>query len=66
MSPAFAESDFRLAVCESEIMKAMPLIATYFDSCVYLERPEFQGLRPNPLGAPEFKCGWIDNGRRMP
>jgi ABC-type oligopeptide transport system substrate-binding subunit len=53
-----------LAECEKELMRAMPFVPLYFDSWVYLERPEVHGLALNPLGVPAFKYGWIDSGRR--
>jgi oligopeptide transport system substrate-binding protein len=52
-----------LSKCESVLMKAMPFIPLYFDTYVYLERPEVRGLRLNPLGVPAFKYAWFDSSR---
>src|SRR5262249_9997943 len=42
----------QLAECEAALLRAMPFIPLYFDTWVYLERPEVHGLRLNPLGVP--------------
>lgn len=54
-----------LAACESALLQAMPCLPIYFDTWVYLERPEIRGLRLNPLGVPAFKYGWIDGERSV-
>ena len=54
-----------LAESEKEFMRAMPMIPLYFDTWVYLERPEVHGLQLNPLGVPAFKYAWIDSNRRI-
>jgi ABC-type oligopeptide transport system substrate-binding subunit len=54
----------RLAKCEEMLLRAMPFVPLYFDSWVYLERPEVRGLSLNPLGIPSFKYAWIDAARR--
>jgi oligopeptide transport system substrate-binding protein len=50
----------KLAACEEKLLRAMPLIPLYFDTWVYLERPEVHGLKLNLLGLPGFKYAWID------
>jgi oligopeptide transport system substrate-binding protein len=50
----------KLADCEAALLRAMPFIPLYFDTCVYLERPEVRGLSLNPGGVPSFKYAWID------
>jgi ABC-type oligopeptide transport system substrate-binding subunit len=50
----------KLAVCEERLLRAMPFIPLYFDTWVYLERPEVHGLKLNLLGLPGFKYAWID------
>ena len=52
----------KLAQCEVMLLRAMPFVPLYFDSWVYLERPEVRGLSLNPLGTPFFKYAWIDTG----
>jgi ABC-type oligopeptide transport system substrate-binding subunit len=54
-----------LAVCEASLLRAMPFVPLYFDSWVYLERPEVHGLGLNLLGVPAFKYAWIDSNRRV-
>ena len=50
----------RLSACEEKLLRAMPFVPLYFDTWVYLERPEVRGLGLNPLGTPAFKYAWID------
>ncbi len=54
----------KLAECETMLLSAMPFVPVYFDTWVYLERPEVRGLSLNPLGVPAFKYGWIDTNPR--
>jgi ABC-type oligopeptide transport system substrate-binding subunit len=54
-----------LAECEATLMRAMPMIPLYYDTWVYLERPEVHGLRLNPLGVPAFKYAWIESKRSI-
>ena len=54
----------KLAACEEKLLRAMPLIPLYFDTWVYLERPEVHGLKLNLLGLPGFKYAWIDTSWR--
>jgi len=54
-----------LSACEERLLRGMPFIPLYFDSWVYLERPEVHGLRLNFLGTPYFKYVWIDENRRI-
>src|SRR3954447_19977011 len=61
--PSPAERMKQLVECEARLMRAMPLIPLYFDSWVYLERPEVHGLSPGPLGCPAFEYAWIDTNR---
>jgi len=49
-----------LAECEATLLRAMPIIPLYFDTWVYLERPELHGLHLNPLGVPSFKFAWLE------
>jgi ABC-type oligopeptide transport system substrate-binding subunit len=55
----------QLAECEAALLRAMPFIPLYFDTWVYLERPEVHGLSLSPLGVPAFKYGWIASPRRI-
>jgi oligopeptide transport system substrate-binding protein len=54
-----------LAACEGALMLAMPFIPVYFDTWVYLERPEIRGLRLNRIGVPAFKYAWIESSRSL-
>ena len=54
-----------LSGCEHELLRAMPFIPVYFDTWVYLERPEVRGLTLSPRGIPAFKYAWIDATRRQ-
>jgi oligopeptide transport system substrate-binding protein len=54
----------KLAECETTLLRAMPFVPLYFDTWVYLERPEVHGLSPGPMGYPAFKYAWIDTNRR--
>jgi oligopeptide transport system substrate-binding protein len=54
----------KLAACEAMLMRAMPFVPLYFDTWVYLERPEVRGLSLSPIGVPVFKYAWIDTNRR--
>jgi hypothetical protein len=45
----------RLSDCERSLLRGMPFIPFYFDTWVYLERPEVHGLKLSPLGVPAFK-----------
>lgn len=56
-----AERMQQLAACESDLLRAMPVIPLYYDNWVYLERPDLHGLSLNPLGVPAFKYAWIDS-----
>jgi ABC-type oligopeptide transport system substrate-binding subunit len=54
----------RLSKCEVTLLRAMPFVPLYFDTWVYLERPEVHGLNVSPIGIPVFKYAWMDtNGR---
>ena len=55
----------QLAECEVALLRDMPVIPLYYDTWVYLERPEVHGLRLSPLGVPCFKYAWIDQNRRV-
>ena len=55
----------QLAECEAALLRDMPVIPLYYDSWVYLERPEVHGLCLSPLGVPSFKYAWIDQNRRV-
>jgi oligopeptide transport system substrate-binding protein len=54
----------KLAACEERLLRAMPLIPLYFDTWVYLERPEVHGLKFSLVGVPGFKYAWIDTNWR--
>ena len=54
-----------LAECETALLRDMPVIPLYYDTWVYLERPEVHGLRLSPLGVPAFKYAWIDRNWRV-
>jgi oligopeptide transport system substrate-binding protein len=54
----------KLADCETALLRAMPFVPLYFDTWVYLERPEVHGLSVGPMGYPAFKYAWIDTNRR--
>ena len=56
----------KLAECETTLLRAMPFVPLYFDTWVYLERPEVHGLSPGPMGYPAFKYAWIDSEREGP
>jgi oligopeptide transport system substrate-binding protein len=53
-----------LSECEHQLLRAMPFVPVYFDTWVYLERPELRGLTLSPRGIPAFKYAWIDVTRR--
>ena len=53
----------KLADCETTLLRAMPFVPLYFDTWVYLERPEVRGLSVGPMGYPAFKYAWIDTNR---
>ena len=54
----------KMAECEADLLRGMPLIPLYFDTWVYLERPDLHGMGLSPLGVPAFKYGWIEETRR--
>lgn len=54
----------KLSNCEEALLAAMPFIPLYFDTWVYLERPEVHGLSLSPIGVPAFKYAWIETNRR--
>ena len=54
----------KLEACEAMLLRAMPFVPLYFDTWVYLERPEVRGLELSPLGIPAFKYAWIDTNWR--
>ena len=54
----------KLAACETMLLRDMPFVPLYFDTWVYLERPEIHGLSLSPLGIPAFKYAWIDTDSR--
>ena len=59
-----AERMKTLAACESQLMKAMPVIPIFHDTWVYLQAPYLRGLKSNPFGFPRFKYAWIDTNWR--
>ena len=42
------------------LMRAMPVVPLYFDSCSFLQKPYVRGLWNNPGDVPLFKYAWID------
>lgn len=55
----------KLSDCELTLLRAMPFVPLYFDTWVYLERPEVHGLSLSPIGVPAFKYAWIDTVGRL-
>ena len=53
-----------LAKCERSLLQGMPFVPLYFDTWVYLERPDLHGLSLSPRGIPAFKYAWFDTAGR--
>ena len=52
----------KLAGCETQLLRAMPIVPMYFDAWVYLRKPYVRGLSNNLFDMRSFKYAWIDAG----